>query len=246
MGVISRAKEDPRLTTLLSELSGRIKLKYQKSAGQTWGSALDGQRAVVSYHRCKEPAAALCHELLHLELQLRGYRRVKIGFSTYEPAGRFFSRFLTCVDNELQHHKFYPRFVSLGFRPESFYCDADVHTEEYLRHMLKQPVGKLIEVLPDFFTLIAPGGIMAAQTKMQLLELFFSINDGQFRGILERIKGIVDFWASSDSLDDVAVYKEIMLVLQPTPNYSWFGFDVNDRPPTQGFFVDQMFEVDDR
>ena len=242
MGLIAKAKEDPRLASVLSELSGAVKLKYRKSQSDSWGSELVGQTAVISYQKCGMPAAALCHELLHVQIQVKGYRRVKIGFSTYERSPLFAS-FLTCLDNELQHHKFYQLFLAMGFDPESFYCDSDVDTEAYLRDVLKKRVGKLIEILPDFLTLIAPGGSMTAEARMQLLNSFLSLDDGKVCLALTRIKAIVGQWAASDSLDNVPVYKEIMLVLQPKPNYTWFGFDANDRPPQQGFFVDQVFEV---
>jgi hypothetical protein len=36
-----------------------------------------------------------------------------------------------------------------------------------------------------------------------------------------------------------------MPCIQPTDNLTWVGFEVTDRPPDAGFFVDESFVVDE-
>lgn len=99
------------------------------------------------------------------------------------------------------------------------------------------------DLVTTFFTLIAPGGRINKSSKKEISELFCELGDPQLRRQLESIKAICEKWAKSDSYDNIPVIKEIMLVLIPEKNLTWFGFNKNDRPPNQGFFVDKVFEI---
>lgn len=242
MNVVDKAKRDVRNQKLLNQLSQKIRVKYHKSKDDGWASDIKNGFAHIYYRRCKNPAASLAHELLHIDTQLKGYKRIRIGFSTYDQSP-LFSRFMTCIDNELQHQKFFSKFLELGFESKDFYRDSDADTEDYLKHVVTASPTKLIEILPVFFTLIAPGGSIEQDSKDELLSKFYLINNGAFKEKLRDIKEICEEWSASNSYDNIPVIKNIMLVLQPSPNYTWFGFDMNDRPPEHGFFVDRVFEV---
>lgn len=145
MSVIDKARKDARSQKMLNQLSKKIKLRYHKSKDNGWASDIKNGVAHIYYKRCKNPAAALAHELLHVDTQLRGYIRIRIGFSTHYQTS-LFSRFMTCIDNELQHHKFFGKFLVLGFKDQDFYRDSDVYTEGYLKSVATSSSNKLIEI----------------------------------------------------------------------------------------------------
>src|SRR5205823_12320984 len=103
------------------------KIRYHRSSDLNWGCHVDGKIAHISYQKTAHPGASLAHELLHVLVQHSGYERIRVGFSTIDQTWRF-QRLMTCLDNELQHHKMFPRFAQLGFPANEFYADDDVET----------------------------------------------------------------------------------------------------------------------
>jgi hypothetical protein len=243
MSAIGKAQKDERIQKLIQEIKkAGIQISYKRSEERDscWGSDMEDGVATIFYDNCKAPVEACAHELLHIDAQLRGYRRIRIGFSTYDRT-YLFPRFMTCLDNELQHHKIYNSFISLGFEPGCFYCDSDTEIEQYIKKVLIDQNRNLLQVIPDFFSTIAPGGSLSETTKDELVQSFYNLNGGQYKSTLETIKEVVNNWGTSESYDNLPVIRDIMLGIQPSPNYTWFGFNENERPP-QGFFVDQIFD----
>jgi hypothetical protein len=236
-------QNDPRVIRLLNEIKQKIEIRFQKSKTESWGVDIQNGIAYIEYCSCNNIVAAFAHELLHIDTQLKGFKRIRIGISLFDQTP-LFSRFMTCLDNELQHHKFYSKFILLGFDQKSFYADSDIQIESYLRSVLQNDIKKIIEILPEYFTLIAQGGSLHEEVKSELLNKFYSLNSGVFKCQLEQIKKICDNWRASTTFDNTSVLREIMLTLQPTPNLTWFGFNLNDQSPNQGFFVDKIFEVE--
>jgi hypothetical protein len=124
MSSIDKARGDPRIQTTLDDIKAKVKLKFQKSSIDEWSSNLEEGRATIGYNSCRHPSAALAHELLHIDTQLRGYRRMRIALSSIDHTHSF-KRLMDCLDNELQHHTFCPKFLKMGFAPGQFYCDSE-------------------------------------------------------------------------------------------------------------------------
>lgn len=244
MAQIDKAKNDSRVTSLLEDIRDKIKLQFIKTSNESWGSNLLGRKAEITHCSCNHPSAALAHELLHLKTQLGGYRRLRIGISSIDQSP-LFQRFMTCLDNELQHHKFYNEFISLSFKSPQFYCDSDSDTEKQLQKNLSIGYKSLIALLPDFFTSIAPGGSASPDEKNKLKGQFLDYNDRQYESQLVAIERLVRDWAESDDVNAESTVKKIMLTIEPINNLSWFGYSEQDRPPQDGFFVDQEFEVNE-
>jgi hypothetical protein len=243
MSIVEKAKKHPEIKYLLHEMQEKVKLKFQRSQVKTWGSKMESGIAYIYYQECSNPAASMAHELLHIDTQLRGYRRIRIGGSSYDQTSQF-QRFMECMDNELQHHKFYKKYLNMGFPPDALYCENPVDLVTYLEESTKKDAQKLIEIIPDFFTLIAPGGSLAPDVKETFLKRIMLMNHGTYQSQLKEIESLIVAWGESNSYDNLPVIRDIMLVLQPKPNYTWFGFAASDRPPNQGFFVDEAFEVE--
>lgn len=242
MSVIKKVRSDKRLEGILREVSAKVRLKFQTSKSGEWSANLKDGKATIGYSRCRSPSAALAHELLHIDTQLRGYRRMRIGFSSIDQTGSF-KRLMDCLDNELQHHKFYLKFLSMGFGPDQFYCDSDRDAEKYLNQAAQQGYQKLVDLIPDFLTVIAPGGSLSHNSQQRLRETFLAVENGKCSQQLRAIEDLFSEWAVSGAYDASETVKKIMLIIQPTSNYTWIGFDFNDRPPGSGFFVDAQFSV---
>lgn len=241
MSVIDKARNDQRVTILINGLSQQVKIKYKKSKIDSWGSSMENGVATISYCGCRHPSASLAHELLHIDTQLKGYRRIRIGISSVYQTMSSFGNLLTCLDNELPHHKFYSQFLSLGFKPDQFYMDSDIETEKYLRRELSKQYSMLTELIPNYFTVIAPGGSIEESVKKELKNDFLNINEGIYKKQLLKIERLVKSWAASKSYDNIQLMKEIMLTIQKENNLTWFGFNSSDQPPNQGIFVDKEF-----
>jgi hypothetical protein len=81
MNAMDKARGDPRVQNVLRELSGKVKIKYAASKHEGWGSNLQNGQATIWWSGCRHPSASLMHELLHIRLQLRGYRRIRVSVS---------------------------------------------------------------------------------------------------------------------------------------------------------------------
>jgi hypothetical protein len=242
MKAIDKARKDSRVSSLLEELDAKTKLKFSQSKEPGWGSSYGDGIYRITFSSCRHPSASLAHELLHVKTQLNGYKRIRIGISSIDQTESF-NRFMTCLDNELQHHKFYDEFISLGFEPHQFYMDEDTETENHLRQEIDNGYEKLIDSVICLFSIIAPGGAMTSTTIEALKTKLYSVNGGAYKESLQKIEELVASWSRSPSFDAVPTIKWIMLVMAPLQNMTWFGFEATNRPPNQGFFVDMPFEV---
>lgn len=153
MNSLDKARTDLRLQLLLKSLETRVKIKYIRSKDSHWASDLQGNVATIWWCGCKHPSASLAHELLHIQLQLNGYRRIRIHISNIAPI-KTIQRLFDCIDNEIQHHKIYPEFISMGFTAEQFYCDSDTETEQFLHQELAREFDSVADASIAFFTLI--------------------------------------------------------------------------------------------
>jgi hypothetical protein len=243
MNPLRKATKDNRNKTLIDRVAKHVQLKYEPSEDNGWGCEIRNNIAYIWYCECSFPAASLAHELLHIDTQLKGYKRIMIGYSRHEST-ELFMRLMNAMDNELQHHKFYEEFIRLGFTKESFYAEDDIKVESYLRdEVLPARHENLIHILPDFLSVIAPGGTISRRAKADILESFYKICQGKYENSLREIKKLFDNWRHHNSYNAIPFIREVMLTLYPKPNYTWFGFSKDERPPNQGFFVDEKFEV---
>ena len=242
MSKLEKAKADPRIVPLLTEVKSRCTIRFKKSDGDAWGSSLTGGVAQIDHTKTAYPAASLAHELLHIIVQLKGIKQIRIGIWTLDQT-EMFNRFMKAINNELQHHRMFPTFISVGFTPSEFYCDSDTQIESHLRSTLANGVESLIELVPDFLTLLAPGGSISQSAKDELLEAFLNVNNRIYRDQLVGIRNEISTWASSNSFDNIPTIKQICLHMQ-NPCVAWFGFNDTDKPPNAGFFVGEQFEVE--
>ena len=249
--VLSKADADPRISDLLTHIQRQITINYEWSDGAFWGAHIENECAVITVARTGHPSAALVHELLHIDLQLKGYRR-PCGFISDIVDPATFKRLMTCLDNELQHQRMFAPFCSMNFRSKQFYADSDVNTEIFLWNELARAQGR-IELSIHFFTLIAPGGTISENGRNRLRQKFRTIDGGLHESVWIAIEAIVERWKNDASFDVSPYLKEILLTLAPAtvtkPHRSWITFQPVTKEglefPGAGEFVGGGFQFDD-
>lgn len=241
MSIIDKARSDSRIAPLLKALQQKIKIRFEKSSGQGWLSSLEDGRAVIEYAGCAHPSAALAQELLLLDLQLSGYRPIRLGISSVFDHEAM-PTFINVLNHELQRHKIYHRFLSLGFMPEQFYRDSDKDTFPYLNQVLLTEPDTIARIIPPFLMLLAPGGTLSLTTFQDLYDRFLRINKAWVKSLLT-IEQLLTDWSQADTLDQVATVRNIMLTIEPKGNFSWLGFKDETGFPDEGFFVAEAFSV---
>lgn len=241
---INELKKDKRVKRLLVSIEKGIKLEFIENKNEEgWGSKIVNDTAYIYYNECKYPVASLAHELLHIEVQIKGYRRIKIGASNIT-SEQLFNTLIQCLDNEIQHHKFYSKFLSLGFKKHQFFMDSDKETANCIRSNISKGFTDIIALSLSFFTIISSGGYIDENEKNEIKNELLNTNNGIYKENLLEVERILVEWSkSSNNFDAVPVIKNILLALRPEDNLTWFGFDVSERPPSQGFFVDEEFEL---
>lgn len=242
MSIIDKARADSRIAILLKTVQQQVKLKFEKSTSSDWLCSIEGDRAVIEYAGCRHPSAALAQELLQLELQLAGYRRLRLGISSAIEIDAM-PNFINVLDHELQRHKIYDRFLALGFTSDQFYRDADKDTFPYLNQVLLTEPASIVNVIPPFLMLLAPGGVLSLDAYQDVYDRFLRIKNGLYSKQLLTIEQLLTDWGKADTLDQTMTVRKIMLTIEPKGNFSWFGFKDETGFPDEGFFVDEAFSV---
>jgi hypothetical protein len=207
----------------------------------SWESYIDNGKTVISHCDTKYAEECFVHELLHIDTQIKGYKRLRVGISAFDST-EYFKILMSAIDNELQHHKMFPEFIKMGYEKERFYIDKDMETETYLRSYLTK---KTIEFRPTFLrylTLIAPGGCISETSKTELKEHFKSLNNNAFRAYFDHIDKQFADWSSKPSFDAEPLLKEMFLAISGG-EFTWFGYGESKEFPNNGFFVDKTFQI---
>lgn len=207
----------------------------------TWGSNLKDGKTTISYCDTKYPEECFTHELLHIDTQMKGYKRLRIGFSAFDTT-EYFKRLMSALDNELQHHKMFSNFPQMGYSKELFYIDSDTETESYLRSYLTKMTIEFRPTFLRYLTLIAPGGCLNDQTKQELKEKYKALNDNLYRAYFDHIDKQFENWTESNSYNAEEYLKEMFMTISGG-EFTWFGYGKADEFPDNGFYVDKIFQL---
>jgi hypothetical protein len=147
---------------------------------------------------------------------------------------------MDALDQELQHHKMFSRFIELGFPSNEFYYDNDILILSKLDKFLKDGTNVLLSVLLKYFTVIAPGGAIDYKLLNRYGEKLKTLNDNFFREQLNVIDDIFFQWSKSESLNAEPFIKRYFQNIG-SPSRTWFGYGTTNEFPNNGFFVDEIF-----
>jgi hypothetical protein len=236
------ARKNQKLRELYEEISNAFPIIEEKSSSNYWGAHIDTTgNAVITYAKIKNQLAALAHELLHIKMQMLGYKRLKCVATISMRDKQFAKTLIDALDNELQHHKMYPYYSEMGFLREDFFCDEDKEAEKRLFEIMKEtrPVA-IDDLLLDYLTLISPGGSISNKKVVELKTLFRSKlgNSTPF----DVIDSAFEQWCASKTMDSELIVSQIFKLIQ-NPTETWVGYDDGNNFPKNGFFIDKIFTL---
>lgn len=228
------------LAGLRAELSTIYDIEYVLGRGQYWGSEIDGNLARITFSDSPHPHECLAHELLHVGLQKDGYRRMRYGTCSFTLDGRWFPNLLTCLDNELQHQRMYPRYCELGFDPHRFYGESAREMRRYYERVLRDSNGDIRTIMTGYVSLLAPGGSLPERERAEFIDRFKAIHRGSYAAALDQVDESLDAWRLQASLNAEDIVRKIIRAMQ-TPSETFIGYGTSDEFPTNGFFIDGAF-----
>jgi hypothetical protein len=231
----------PSRKMLYDEVATRSPVTLQPSHSTTWHSKTVAGQTTIWYSPTKHPNACLAHELLHARLKLSGYKQYVVSVCATEKSRRI-SSLLEILDNELQHHKFYPDFIALQFTPGEMYHDSDNAVDRELREIVAElrsddPPENFLRA---YVTIIAPGGAANPSEREQWGQLLQDKCPARYWKRLETIQQIISEYAHGNDLDAGPTLVRILKALggyDPT----WIG-PSEDGFPDAGYFVGRHFQ----
>lgn len=180
--------------------------------------------------------------MLHLKLQINGFRQLRNGISSLDQTPDF-QTLMECLNNELQHQKFYDEFIGLGFKPNQFYMDSDEFTGQEIKKEIDAGIKSTTRLLVTALSLLAPGGALPDDEVLSLWNELCNSMGGKYKDVLELVKKEIEDWKNSNEISQEKFVKMIFLAIQPQDNLTWFGFSPDAEGDNDGFFVDQEFQV---
>lgn len=237
---------DGRNQALYNKVRASYKVNLKKSDDKCWGSYLSTGTVIISHYKTNYPISSFTHELLHIDTQLDGFKRIAAGVSLDKETHNNLNRICSCLDNEFQHHKMFDKFTGLGFASNEFYNDLDDQTSTYLKKVLGSPNQPLIYLCVDYMTLIAPGGKMSDIELAELKQAFADYDGGKYRTNFEEIDNIISDWKEDTKYDAepyiVRFFKSI------NAGQTWITYDLfesisSENFPSSGFFTDGSFSL---
>lgn len=94
-----------------------------------WQCTVNGDKATILFYNETENTSHLTHELLHLDLLIKGFADMpefKEFLRSSEFKNLFFTGILGHINNIFAHQKFYDEFIKLGYNKEEFTSDYDI------------------------------------------------------------------------------------------------------------------------
>jgi hypothetical protein len=232
----------PQLEALRDEIAPHYSwISYGDSDDDSWGTTVTTAGTILTAHD-EHLESCLAHELLHLWLQARGYRRIRRGVSSFDETG-WLGQFITALDNELQHHRMFPRYLALGLDPRWFYGSSDQQTAACLEAQLANPHRDIKSMVLAYLTCIAPGGELTPDEAAQFNKRLHEDSGGAYHERLAVIDAAFAEWrAAWFTLNAEPFVRQIMLSLE-NPTRTWFGYGAFAAFPENGFFVGEPFET---
>lgn len=229
---------------LYQQISSHAPVQLKRSHDDFWSASLEGKRVVIQYANTQHPEAAFTHELLHLQTQLNGYRRLRAGVSLNHRVQEQLPFLCEVIDSEFQHYRMYPRFIELGYQPREFYGGSDALTEQYILHGIEAKGQALTSIMKVYFTLLGAGGAIAADSVLELKERFRNYDEGAFRERFDAIDTIVAAWRADAGFHAEPYIVDLMNVLACTDAWISYVPDSNNFPG-DGFFTSRPFTLED-
>lgn len=117
---------DARNKDLYNFVNESLTLSIVPTSDPSYGVYCKGDNATIFVPLGKPSPSSFAHELLHVELKVRGVNfSTKLSVSERPALIPIFSESLSDhITNVLEHRKMFPRFVALGYKEVDFLSDA--------------------------------------------------------------------------------------------------------------------------
>lgn|GEM_PF-1503392 len=243
MNLLGDARKNPAVNDLYQQVDEQTPITFTEMAGNDgWSSETTGGVTRITGTPTTHPDAAMAHELLHAKLKIGGYKRYCTTTAMHLKQ-RTANVIASMLDNELQHHKMFADFLSMGFQPEQFYHDDDSGTYAQIRKELKAMKRTQLpeEFLRPFVTIIAPGGAGGEDERIKLRNFFRTCCPPTYQKVLCNIEQEIAAWATQPSLDAGDTIVKIFELLGGY-DHTWIGWDAADFP-TSGHFIGPSFTM---
>lgn len=231
------------LAGLRDALSTTHKIEYVADKGPNWGSQIDGNNAQITFTDSPNPQESLAHELLHLALQKDGYQRMRYGTCSFTLDDKWFGNLISCLDNELQHQRMYPRYLELGFDASKFYGESAKEMRRYYNRLLQESNGDIRTVMTGYLSLVAPGGSLPEDERAEFIQRFNAIHKCSYAISLTQVDEALAAWRQQESLNAEDTARQIIRAMQ-TPSETFIGYGTLDEFPENGFFIDDVFTLE--
>ncbi|MBL0741396.1 hypothetical protein [Chryseolinea lacunae] len=229
---------------LYKRVTENLPIQFKKSNNNSWGSNKEEKRIIISHCETNHPEASFTHELLHIDTQMQGYRRLRSGLSLNSAVLEQLPFLCEMIDNEFQHHKMYSKFLQLGYPPHEFYNDADAQADQYVSNGIEAKGQSLTSITSIYFTLIAPGGSIPSERIATLKNEFRKYDQGAFRERFDDIDKIIHAWTVDSTYHAERHIIDVLNVLGCGD--TWVSYFHNaENFPQDGFFTTRTFTIDD-
>lgn len=202
-GWIDEASGHHRLKDIIAEVEQKYELVITIGSGPAWESSIVNGKAIIRMAKTARPMASFAHEILHLRLSARGYRHILGSGNPDQAVNSIAQDLLSALDNELQHHRIFPEFLSAGFANDEFYTDEDdedwVDVETHVRALSGTETPSI--VLLAYLSLIAPGGGWPEGKREEIADLLRAKIAPVTWNKLLTVKAAIDAWSLQAEMD---------------------------------------------
>ncbi|WP_312598723.1 hypothetical protein [Brevundimonas sp.] len=240
--IVGDARRNAAVDKLYVQVESATPIQIIPSEDDSWSSQTRGGVTTVAVGRGRHPEAALYHELLHAEFKIQGFQQHLIFLARRGVALK--TGFLEALDNELQHHRIFDRFISAGFEADQFYGDDDVSAFARVRTNVEKAKKKPLSIagwLSLALTPLAPGGAADERKRSTTLAFLKTRGGDDIAARIDVMQSLLKDWSSSTSVDSKPVLEQIVGLTGETG--FWVGTSTTF--PQDGFFAGAPFRIQD-
>lgn len=243
--LVAQARTNPVVDQLYQAVHARSPITFNPSDSSLWSSMTNTEETYIDVAETAHASESLAHELLHAEFKLDGHRPYRSHYACLpRTQSEILQQVLAALDNELQHHRMFGRFTSLGLNPNHFYSDSDKNAYKVVRReveRVKSNDPREYFFLP-FLTVIAKGGMGEDKVRSQLRNFIKAKAAPATWMALEAIELAINQWSTSPALD---VGPTIVQILQHLGGYNRTWIARSNDFPADGIFVGPSFTIED-
>jgi len=243
---------DDKNEALYHRVSKKFNVKLEENQdwrAEVWVSKIEQNTATIFTCPTNFPKAAFVHELLRIDTQAKGFKRILGGISLDKDIQKQIYRIIKLLNNVFQHHKMKKEFLSPGYLPAQIYDDDGISEFSFLEEQLRKERLSTTSLSLLYLSFIDPLMPFSDEEKDAIIKKFEEYEDGSFKNTLKKIDNTLQQWVNDKSYQAENYQIEILQNAEITN--TWLSYK-QESPGTQehefpkdGFFVDNSFTFDE-